>query len=88
MQQVDLPLLEFREDGVYLDGRRLDYIMTFDLHSDADKSSNISELRVTGLRVDAAGDIVLDDFGDAQQYDIDTYVIVNGLGSMDNGYTF
>ena len=86
--KVDIPVLEFKSDGVYLDGRKLSHIKSLWIESDADKSVNISEVEVTGLKTDAKGELFVDEFGDVQEYYINRYVVIKGLDDQQKEYEF
>lgn len=76
---MDLPFLEFKDDGTYLDGRRLSYITEFQLESKAELHPNITELYVTGVMVDTEGSPLLDEHNQICEYSINQYVVVKGL---------
>ena len=86
--KVDISVLEFKSEGVYLDDRKLSHIKSLWIESDADKSVNISEVEVTGLKTDAKGELFVDEFGDAQEYYINRYVVIKGLDDQQKEYEF
>ena len=86
--KVDIPVLEFRSDGVYLDNRKLTYIKSLWVDSDADKSINVSEVEITGFKADTEGKVIEDEFGDVQEYYINRYVVIKGLDDQQKEYEF
>ena len=86
--KVDIPVLEFKSDGVYLDGRRLSYVKSLWIDSDTDKSVNISEVEIMGLKADVKGELFVDEFGDFEEYYINKYVVIKGLDDQQKEYEF
>ena len=78
-----LPLLEFKNDGTYLDNKKLTYIKTFWMNADADVAPSVVELEVSGLKVDSEGEPIPDRHGGFEEYYINKYVMVSGLTWFD-----
>lgn len=77
---IKLKTLYFKDDGVYLDEERLDYITHFSIDSYAgdETEAGYSHLKVKGFAKDEDGKpfVYLNDFA---RYTIDEKVIVYGL---------
>lgn len=71
--KIDLPVLKFVDDGIYLDDRKIENIVDFQIRVDFELG-NIAE-----LDVDIA---IVDEYGESDYENINKYVVVKGLNGQ------
>jgi len=84
--KIEVPVLEFKEDGLYLDNKRLSYITNLWISSDAEISPYASEIDIEGIESDPHGKPLADEHGDFKTYHINKYVAIKGLGDQQEEY--